>query len=61
MANAGGSYGKYGAGLIESGWIAPVVGGTGANTWAAKQYSKVPGYIFSDDQALGFYVTRIKS
>ncbi len=31
-----------------------------ANTWSAKQYAKVPGYIFSDDLNLGFYVTKIK-
>jgi hypothetical protein len=33
----------------------------GANTWSAKQYAKVPGYIFSDDTVLGFYVTKIKT
>jgi hypothetical protein len=40
----------------ETGWIVP----QGANTWSAKQYIGVPGYIFSDDLALGFYVTKIK-
>ena len=46
-----------GEGLIETSWMIP----NGANTWAAKQYSGVPGYIFADDIALGFYVVKIKS
>jgi hypothetical protein len=51
------AWGKYGVGpVVETGWIVP----QGANTWSAKQYSAVPGYIFSDDLALGFYVTKIK-
>ena len=51
------AWGKYGVGMVEKGFMIP----EGANTWAAKQYSKVPGYIFSDDLNLGFYVTKIKS
>ena len=51
------AWGKYGVGLVETGFMIP----DNANTWAAKQYSKVPGYIFSDDLNLGFYVTKIKS
>ena len=51
------AWGKNGIGLVESGFIIP----EGANTWAAKQYAKVPGYIFSDDLKLGLYVTKIKS
>jgi len=49
------AYGHDGIGLVESGWIAP----EGASTWSAKQYAPVPGYIFSDDLKLGFYVTRL--
>ena len=45
-----------GDGLVETGYI--VLDGT--RTWSAKQYSEVPGYIFSDDVNLGFYVTKIK-
>ena len=52
------AWGAYGVGPVkETGWIVP----QGANTWAAKQYSGVPGYIFSDDLVHGFYVTKIKS
>lgn len=56
-ANPGPSvaYGHDGVGLVESNWIAP----EGASTWSAKQYAPVPGYIFSDDLKLGFYVTRL--
>jgi hypothetical protein len=51
------AWGAYGAGPVkESGWIVP----EGANTWAAKQYQGVPGYIFADDLNLGFYVVKIK-
>ena len=46
-----------GDGLVETGYIIP----QGANTWAAKQYHRVPGYIFSDDLNLGFYITKVKS
>jgi hypothetical protein len=49
------AWGKYGVGLVETGYMIP----DGANTWAAKQYAKVPGYIFSNDTAFGFYVTKI--
>lgn len=49
------AWGKYGTGLVETGFMVP----DNANTWSAKQYAKVPGYIFSDDQALGLYVTKI--
>lgn len=49
-------WGAYGAGpVVEDGWIVPESG----NTWAGKQYSEVPGYIFSDDISQGFYVTKI--
>ncbi|MDP9405967.1 MAG: hypothetical protein M3O86_05105 [Actinomycetota bacterium] len=51
------SYGFAGVGMVENGYIIP----EGGNTWSAKQYAKVPGYIFSDDLNLGFYVTKIKS
>lgn len=51
------AWGEYGSGPVkETGWIIP----QGANTWSAKQYAGVPGYIFSDDLVLGFYVTKIK-
>ena len=49
------SYGKNGTGLVETGFIIP----DRANTWSAKQYAKVPGFIFSDDLNLGFYVTKV--
>lgn len=49
------AYGHDGVGLVESGWIRP----DGGSTWSAKQYGPVPGYIFSDDLRLGFYVTRV--
>jgi hypothetical protein len=52
------AWGAYGNGPVkEIGWIIP----QGANTWSAKQYAGVPGYIFSDDLNLGLYVTKIKS
>lgn len=55
------AWGRHGTGLVETGFLIPP--GTsqwiGASTWAAKQYHKVPGYIFSNDRALGFYVTKI--
>ena len=51
------AWGAHGVGPVkETGWIVP----QGANTWSAKQYAKVPGYIFSDDLVHGFYVTKIK-
>ena len=49
------AWGHDGIGLVETGWIAP----EGASTWSAKQYAPVPGYIFSDDLKVGFYVTRL--
>ena len=50
------SWGSLGAGPVkEDGWIVP----NGGNTWSAKQYAGVPGYIFSDDLVHGFYVTKI--
>ncbi len=49
------AWGRFGAVLVESGYMVP----DGANTWSAKQYAKVPGYIFSDDRNLGLYVTKI--
>lgn len=53
----GAAWGAYGVGPVrETGWIVP----EGADTWSAKQYAAVPGYIFSDDLELGFYVTKIK-
>lgn len=51
------AWGRFGAVMVETGYMVP----DNANTWSAKQYAKVPGYIFSDDTALGFYVTKIKS
>lgn len=51
------AYGMNGVGLVESGYMIP----EGADTWSAKQYSQVPGYIFSNDQNLGLYVSRIKT
>lgn len=48
------AYGGTGTGLVETGFIIP----DGANTWSAKQYARVPGFIFSDDLNLGFYVTK---
>lgn len=53
--NIAAAWGKYGVGLVETGYMIP----DGGNTWSAKQYAKVPGYIFSDDLAYGFYVTKI--
>ncbi len=50
------AYGMNGIGIVEDSYMIP----EGANTWSAKQYSEVPGYIFSDDLNLGFYVTRIE-
>ena len=51
------AWGAYGVGPVkETGWIVP----DGGNTWSAKQYSEVPGYIFSDDLVMGLYVTKIK-
>lgn len=51
------AWGAYGAGPVkETAWIVP----QGANTWSAKQYDRVPGYIFADDLVLGFYVVKIK-
>ena len=51
------SWGRFGAVLVETGYMVP----DNARTWSAKQYAKVPGYIFSDDVHLGFYVTKIKT
>ena len=49
------AYGSVGVGLVETDWIRP----DGGSTWSAKQYSEVPGYIFSDDLVHGFYVTKL--
>ena len=49
------AWGKYGVGLVETGFMIPT---DNASTWAAKQYAKVPGYIFSNDST-GFFVTKI--
>ena len=49
------AYGHDGVGLVETGWSRP----DGANTWSAKQYAAVPGYIFSNDTKVGMYVTKI--
>lgn len=53
------AWGKYGVGLVETGWIIP----DSSSTWAAKQYAKVPGYIFSNAGGTGggLYVTKIKA
>lgn len=48
------SWGQLGVGLVETAWIIP----EGGRTWSAKQYEEVPGYIFSDDTNLGFYVSK---
>jgi LVIVD repeat len=51
------AWGAYGNGPVkETGWIIP----EGADTWAAKQYAGVPGYIFADDLVHGLYVVKIK-
>ena len=50
------SWGTLGVGLVESAHIIP----DNANTWSAKQYAKVLGYIFSDDLNLGLYISKIK-
>lgn len=52
---AAAAYGDAGIGLVETNWIRP----EGGTAWSAKQYAKVPGYIFSDDLDLGFYVTKL--
>jgi len=52
------SWGSNGVGLVETGYMIPT---DSSSTWAAKQYAKVPGYIFSNDGSAGFYVTKIKS
>ena len=50
------SWGAYGVGPVkETGWIVP----EGANTWSAKQYAGVPGYIFADDLVHGLYIVKI--
>jgi hypothetical protein len=51
------AWGKHGVGLVETGWIIP----DNSNTWAAKQYAGVPGYIFSNAGGTGggLYVTKI--
>jgi hypothetical protein len=49
------AYGFAGVGIVEDSYIVP----EGGNTWSAKQYHKVPGYIFSDDINLGLYVSKI--
>jgi hypothetical protein len=50
------AWGSNGVGLVETAYMIPDNG----NTWSAKQYAKVPGYIFSDDINLGLYVSKIK-
>jgi hypothetical protein len=49
------AWGQYGVGLVEKAYMVPEK----ANTWSAKQYAEVPGYIFSDDINLGLYVSKI--
>lgn len=51
------AWGKHGVGLVETGWIIP----DNTSTWAAKQYAKVPGYIFSNASGTGggLYVSKI--
>ena len=51
------AWGKHGMGLVETGWIIP----DNSSTWAAKQYSGTPGYIFSNAGGTGggLYVTKI--
>ena len=48
-------YGHDSVGLVETGWIRP----KGGSTWSAKQYPGRPGYIFSNDQTHGLYVTKL--
>ncbi|MDQ3990804.1 MAG: hypothetical protein M3245_00635 [Actinomycetota bacterium] len=48
---------QAGSGPVETGYMIPEAG----DTWSAKQYHKLPGYIFSGDRAIGFYITKIKS
>ncbi|HVM28272.1 MAG TPA: hypothetical protein VM433_11475 [Mycobacteriales bacterium] len=50
------AWGQFGVGVTETAYMVP----DRANTWSAKQYDKVPGYIFSDDINLGLYVSKIK-
>lgn len=51
------AWGNNGVGLVETGYIIP----DSSSTWAGKQYSKVPGYVFSNASGSGggFYVTKI--
>ncbi len=53
------AWGKNGVGLVETGYIVP----PSTSTWAAKQYHRVPGYIFSNagGSGGGLYVTKIKA
>lgn len=53
-APAAAGWGKYGVGVVEKGFVKP----SGADTSAAKQYAALPGYVFSADYALGFYVSK---
>ena len=54
--NIAAAWGKYGVGLVETGYMIP----DGGETWSAKQYKGVPGYIFSNDLEYGLYITKIK-
>jgi hypothetical protein len=53
------AWGKNGVGLVETGYIIP----DASSTWSAKQYSGVPGYIFSNASGTGggLYVTKISA
>lgn len=49
-----GGYGDLSLFFTETAWIIP----DGGSTWSAKQCAPLPGYVFSDDLNVGFYVSR---
>lgn len=50
------TWGSTGDRVVETAYMIP---DDSASTWAAKQYAPLPGYVFSNDNSLGFYVSRI--
>ncbi|MDQ3991405.1 MAG: hypothetical protein M3245_03730, partial [Actinomycetota bacterium] len=56
-ASVAAAWGRYGVGVVEKAFVKP----QGADTSAAKQYPALPGYVFSADYSLGFYVSRLTS
>ncbi|HEX9890815.1 MAG TPA: hypothetical protein VGB28_01975, partial [Actinomycetota bacterium] len=48
------AWGRYGTGVVEEGFVKPA----GGRTSAAKRYPALPGYVFSADLQLGFYVSK---